>query len=56
MSHAGHRIEKCECGIVLAQCRCAMPDKPVVVVSPCVHKRADEQAELPSHPERRLTS
>jgi len=32
-----HFIKKCTCGIVIAQCRCASPDKTVTVVSPCEH-------------------
>lgn len=32
-----HYIKKCTCGIVIAQCKCASPDKTVTVVSPCEH-------------------
>ena len=35
MTHAGHEIVKCICGKILKQCRCAMPNKPVAVQSPC---------------------
>lgn len=30
-----HFIKKCICGRVLAQCRCASPDKRVEIVTPC---------------------
>jgi len=32
-----HIIRKCECGIILLQCRCIGP-KLEEIVSPCVHK------------------
>lgn len=32
-----HFIRKCECGAVLAQCRCMSLDKKVEYVRPCVH-------------------
>lgn len=32
---AEHFIRQCECGRVLAQCRCPAPDKRVDIVSPC---------------------
>lgn len=32
---ANHFIRKCECGRVLAQCRCPDPNKRVDIISPC---------------------
>ncbi len=32
--HAGHRIQACKHGILVSQCRCMAPEKPVVTV-PC---------------------
>jgi len=34
VSHSGHRIEKCNHGTIVAQCRCASRDKTVIIV-PC---------------------
>lgn len=34
MNHPGHKIVKCRvCGRIVAQCRCAMPDKPIELVT-----------------------
>lgn len=38
-----HFIKKCECGIVLGQCRCPSENKSVETVSPCEHKKAEEE-------------
>jgi hypothetical protein len=32
MNHAGHFIQQCSCGAVIAQCRCLDKNKPVEVV------------------------
>ena len=32
MSHAGHFIERCDCGAVIAQCRCFDKNKPERIV------------------------
>ena len=37
MTHVGHYIERCECGIAMTQCRCMGP-KEERIVSPCRHK------------------
>jgi len=34
-----HFIERCECGIVINQCRCISPDKEQLVIKPCTHKK-----------------
>lgn len=47
-----HFIEKCECGKVLSQCRCADKNKFEKTVSPCVHKETgalDEEEYEPKH-------
>lgn len=33
-----HFIKQCECGMIIAQCRCPGP-KPVEIVRPCSHGR-----------------
>lgn len=33
-----HFKDVCECGKVLAQCKCISPDKVVNVISPCTHE------------------
>jgi len=43
-----HFVRKCECGIVLAQCRCPDPNKRVEVVSPCVHNKPAVADEVPT--------
>lgn len=43
MSNAhGHFIERCRCGIVLAQCRCPGPKDERVSNNPCSHVSAQE--------------
>lgn len=32
MSHSGHKIVKCSCGVILSNCRCMAPDKMVEIV------------------------
>lgn len=41
MAHAGHEIIKCECGLIIAQCRCPDRNKPVRVVGPCAHTKEE---------------
>lgn len=38
-----HLIEKCECGLVIRQCRCPDPAKAQRIVSPCTHETGDLQ-------------
>lgn len=35
----GHSVDRCECGVVMAQCRCIGP-KPETIVRPCRHPQA----------------
>lgn len=51
-----HFIEKCSCGVVLAQCRCPDPNKHVRISDkPCTHSSDSDSTPHSSEPEESTT-
>lgn len=46
MTLRSHKIVKCECGVIISQCRCPSPDKTVETVR-CTHGKPAAPATEP---------
>lgn len=38
---SSHFVERCECGVIISQCRCPSKDKAQRVVTPCTHAKRE---------------